>query len=199
LIAFLDRYESGIEGREEYDRQAHEANLAQFKAQNTTNLTGWVENFRSVISYGQLAIKSAMLENGGAAVAVLAFIGNLWSKGFPQQQLGPLADAILAVPVWRACRRHGCRRFLLQSVALQYDVGKNRNDFPHIHSTYRAVFVLVVRVWRVALFRSIFEAAIGGVFLEASGILCGNNLIIIPREGRVAMEQYKVSFRERLV
>ena len=36
------------------------------------------ELFRSTISSGQTALRSATLINGGAAVALLAFVGNLW-------------------------------------------------------------------------------------------------------------------------
>ncbi len=35
------------------------------------------QNFRSVIDYGLTAVKAAMLINGGAAIAILAFLGNL--------------------------------------------------------------------------------------------------------------------------
>lgn len=37
--------------------------------------------FRSVIEYGRDALKAAILTNGGAAVALLAFIGTIWEKG----------------------------------------------------------------------------------------------------------------------
>ena len=43
------------------------------KATNESNL----ENFRSVILLGQNALKSAFLMNGGATVALLAFLGKL--------------------------------------------------------------------------------------------------------------------------
>ncbi len=39
-----------------------------------------LEMFRSVISAGQNAIKTAFLLNGGAAIALLAFIGSLVEK-----------------------------------------------------------------------------------------------------------------------
>jgi len=51
-------------------------NLAQYNAENTANL----EMFKSVILAGQSALKSVILINGGAAVAILAFIGNIWNK-----------------------------------------------------------------------------------------------------------------------
>ena len=39
-----------------------------------------VEMFRSVIAAGQNAMRSATLINGGAGVALLAFIGHVWDK-----------------------------------------------------------------------------------------------------------------------
>ncbi len=67
---------------------AHEANLEHYKAQNAASLTqyeataaGQREMFRSVIQAGQRAINSAMLINGGAAVALLAFLGRIWETG----------------------------------------------------------------------------------------------------------------------
>jgi hypothetical protein len=44
---------------------------------NKHNLDGDLEMFRSTIAAGQSAIKSSLLLNDGAAVAMLAFIGNL--------------------------------------------------------------------------------------------------------------------------
>lgn len=59
---------------EEY-KLTHQSKLEGYKAQNQMN----IEMFRSVIQYGQASLKSAILINGGAAVALLAFIGKIWS------------------------------------------------------------------------------------------------------------------------
>jgi hypothetical protein len=40
-----------------------------------------VEEMRAVISMGQSALKSAMLVNGGAAIALLGFLATVWSSG----------------------------------------------------------------------------------------------------------------------
>jgi hypothetical protein len=53
-----------------------ETNLAIDNAQVTWNQ----EMFKSVISAGQVALRSVILINGGAAVALLAFIGSIWDK-----------------------------------------------------------------------------------------------------------------------
>jgi len=63
-----------------------EAELERYKAK----LSAWVgsrqhehewdlEMLRSVITTGQSALKSSLLINGAAAVALLAFIGNIWN------------------------------------------------------------------------------------------------------------------------
>jgi len=69
---------------------AHERNLAYYNAQQQNS----IEIFRSVIVYGQEAIKSAILINGGAAVALLAFIGNIWTKSTGQPAVNSLTKAI---------------------------------------------------------------------------------------------------------
>lgn len=48
----------------------------------------------AVITLGQNALKSAVLINGGAAVALLAFIGNVWGKEIGKDILVPLADSM---------------------------------------------------------------------------------------------------------
>lgn len=54
----------------------HQSNLAQYAAENALNQ----EMFKSVILAGQTALKSCVIMNGGAAVALLAFIGSVWNK-----------------------------------------------------------------------------------------------------------------------
>ena len=57
-------------------KMQHQSNLAQYDAQNAWEL----QMFKSVILAGQTALKSTILINGGAAVALLAFIGSVWDK-----------------------------------------------------------------------------------------------------------------------
>lgn len=58
----IERFKASLQNWIESNRQVHESQL---------------EMFRSVITSGQGAIKSSFLLNGGAAVAMLAFIGHL--------------------------------------------------------------------------------------------------------------------------
>jgi hypothetical protein len=57
----------------EHAKLQHASNLAQYEARNASAR----ELFKSVITTAGVAIKSLILINGGAAVALLAFIGHL--------------------------------------------------------------------------------------------------------------------------
>lgn len=52
----------------------------KWKHENQANLTIWAEQFKAVISAGENVLRSVILINGGAAIALLAFIGNIWNK-----------------------------------------------------------------------------------------------------------------------
>ena len=53
-----------------------------------------LEGFRSVIQVGQSALKTCILVNGGAAVALLAFVGHLVEQAKPQIPVRSLALAM---------------------------------------------------------------------------------------------------------
>lgn len=78
LIAYLDEIldspeqEPTVFQLEQYRGQL-QSNLEHYRATENNRL----EMFRSVITSGQGAIKSSFLLNGGASVALLAFIGHL--------------------------------------------------------------------------------------------------------------------------
>lgn len=61
-----------------------------------------IEMFKSVIEAGQTALKSATLINGGAAVALLAFLGNLLTKEAPKGIMFPIASINYAMAVFVA-------------------------------------------------------------------------------------------------
>jgi hypothetical protein len=67
------------------------ANLAEYKANRANDL----EMLRSVILTGQNALKSSMLINGGAAVALLAFISHIWDKTLAMGTIEGLTEALL--------------------------------------------------------------------------------------------------------
>lgn len=71
-------------------KNENDRNIAQYNAQSASAL----EMFKSVIAYGQLTLKSSLLINGGAAVAMLAFISNLWGKVSEPLAIYHLAKAL---------------------------------------------------------------------------------------------------------
>ncbi|MRF40154.1 hypothetical protein GIJ78_06380 [Escherichia coli] len=74
--AALEKFKSDLSDWQASNQRDHESNL---------------EMLRATIGTSHLAIKSALLINGGAAVAFLAFLGNAWSR-FP----GLAAKSLLA-------------------------------------------------------------------------------------------------------
>jgi hypothetical protein len=78
-----------------------QANLEKYKAElatwtaQTQHVSNWeLESFKQVISLGQSAIKSITLINGGAAIALLAFIGHLTSSTVTNLQILPFAESL---------------------------------------------------------------------------------------------------------
>lgn len=55
--------------------------------------------FRSVIEYGREAMKAAILINGGASIALLAFLGNIWIKQSGHGIIDSLSLAIISFSV----------------------------------------------------------------------------------------------------
>jgi hypothetical protein len=76
FLTYLSELERNAPLATEAVKFQHESNLALFKSKHEANL----EMFRSVIGAGKTAVSTCILINGGAAVALLAFIGNIYSK-----------------------------------------------------------------------------------------------------------------------
>lgn len=85
------------------DVAAGEASLEEYRA----HLSAWVsssqqahemrlEMLRAVITVGQSALKSALLINGGASVAMLAFIGRIWGSTGAQPTVDALTVSLLS-------------------------------------------------------------------------------------------------------
>lgn len=71
LIAYLNQVVDSA------DAEHSQADLERYKAKLQNLNESQAEMFRSVIAAGQAAIRSSLLLNGGAAVALLAFMGHL--------------------------------------------------------------------------------------------------------------------------
>lgn len=83
----LVKYIESLENDAEESRKFYEA---EFKARSEASL----EMFKSVIISGQSAIRSAILINGGAFVALLVFIGKIWSESTSQIASSLLSSGI---------------------------------------------------------------------------------------------------------
>lgn len=103
LINYLDALDKDVASIDESNGKKLEVDLAMFRAEHERNLAHYDaqqqssrQMWDSVFTYGQAALKSAILINGGAAAGLLAFIGNIWSKGINPAAVEHLTNAILA-------------------------------------------------------------------------------------------------------
>jgi len=102
LRNLLLELESGSKDSTHVESHVDSAHLEQYKAElnlwvgNHQHAQAWqLESFRAVIMQGQNALKSLILINGGAAVALLAFLGHLMGTGTVERAaLAPLAEAL---------------------------------------------------------------------------------------------------------
>jgi hypothetical protein len=77
LISYLDDVaKSPVPEPTPADLARYQAELQLSIEQRRGNHAAQLEGFKSVITAGQNAIRSSFLLNGGAAVAILAFIGH---------------------------------------------------------------------------------------------------------------------------
>lgn len=107
LLKYLAEMKAGVAPIEslkieqELARYKHERNIEQYKVNNQFILENakmlaqmGLEMFKSVITTGQTALQSAILINGGAAVALLTFIGGMWAKGLDAAVINPLVRGV---------------------------------------------------------------------------------------------------------
>lgn len=77
LVAYLDEVLSGPDEVSQESLEKYKAELQIWVEENRLYQSAKLENFKAVITQGQNALKAAFLMNGGAAVAILAFMGKL--------------------------------------------------------------------------------------------------------------------------
>ena len=75
--------------------EAYRAELSAWVSSRQQNHEHNLEMLRATITTGQSALKSALLINGGAAVALLAFIGSVWSSNKTVEALPEITSALL--------------------------------------------------------------------------------------------------------
>ncbi len=85
--AYLEEIKEIVKEQKEKDALQTQRDLAFYAAKNTTRIEYYKarikrisDGFHAVITIGQGALKSGALINGGACVAILAFIGNILTK-----------------------------------------------------------------------------------------------------------------------
>lgn len=77
----------------DYEREVQASRLRDWEGERRHYRDWHLENLRQVIGLSQVAIRGFTLINAGAIVALLAFIGNVWTKGVV---LGPFLEAMWA-------------------------------------------------------------------------------------------------------
>lgn len=58
-----------------------------------------LESFKAVVQFASTAIKTLLLVNGGAVIAMLALLGNLWTKESNGQVVAQRVAGLLQVPM----------------------------------------------------------------------------------------------------
>lgn len=91
LDGFLAEFKKGAPtmGADEANRN-HEVEIERWKLNSATQL----EMFKSVIEAGQTALKASLLMNGGAAAALLAFMGGFLTKATDLAAQSPIISGI---------------------------------------------------------------------------------------------------------
>ena len=79
--------------------ERYKAQLNMWVEQQKSQTKLWAEGFKSVILSGQNALRSALLINGGTAIALLAYIGRLKIAGLDQASTLAFPLAIFVVGV----------------------------------------------------------------------------------------------------
>lgn len=94
-VVSIEALQTYLEKLDEQDSKCHELIVADFNAKNQSAVekykedrAEWRELFKAVISNGQATIRLLATINGGAALALLAFIGKVWSENFPDSFMG---------------------------------------------------------------------------------------------------------------
>ena len=80
--------------------ERYKAQLNMWVEQQKSQTKLWAEGFKSVILSGQNALRSALLINGGTAIALLAYIGRLKIAGLDQASTLAFPLAIFVVVSW---------------------------------------------------------------------------------------------------
>ncbi|WP_428398678.1 hypothetical protein [Marinobacter salarius] len=136
---YLKAFDKDVENDTYYKSLNQEAELAKFNAANDRNIA-YANNqtahslamFRSVITTGQSALRSSMVVNGGAAVALLAFTGKIWETQTSEVVAGSLTTSIFIFCLGVLCAALAAGTTYLSQLAFSSDwekVGHSINCF----------------------------------------------------------------------
>lgn len=94
-LVSIEALQGYLQRLDDQDAKCHELLVADFNAKNQSAVekykedrAEWRELFKAVISNGQATIRLLATINGGAALALLAFIGKVWNADFPNSFMG---------------------------------------------------------------------------------------------------------------
>lgn len=87
LLDYLEDIEEEFKHNNELNAELYKAKLQNWAEEHKNKHQLSQEMFRSVITAGQNALRTSFLMNGGASVAMLAFMGNLATKSPDKVQL----------------------------------------------------------------------------------------------------------------
>lgn len=104
----LDEEADLAESKAAADR-AHQLQLETWKTRATIQSSTNLEMFKSVIEAGGSALRAGMIINGGAAIALLTFLGNALSRSNPEHplSLAGVNTAMLWFFIGTACASFG--------------------------------------------------------------------------------------------
>ncbi len=98
MLSYLEQLKKSaeveIEVSRELARYAHERNLEHYRSTIQTVSKSSASMFSAVLETGASAVKSVILINGGAAVALLAFLSNAWGKGIVNSGMNILSYSL---------------------------------------------------------------------------------------------------------
>ncbi len=114
--------------------ESNEVALEGIKHSNSTQLEilkieniFQIESFKAVINIGSNACKTFLIMNGGAAIALLAFLGNIWNKSSTSEAASSVAGALflfcIGVVLSGVCAGLS---YLSQSLFVSSELGKHK-------------------------------------------------------------------------
>lgn len=99
LLRYLNDLENEAPALSQATQLQHQSQLASHRAVHESQL----EMFKSVLETGQTAVNTAILICGGGTVALLAFVGNLYSRTPPLAAPGALGVGLVLFAVGVLC------------------------------------------------------------------------------------------------